>query len=155
MVSIRADFRRFSEVTLQELIRAVGVYVLWSSHSSVRPTNIGEGELLTRINSKSGELAQPLDGVLAILNHKVEAEIAEAVLLHIAEDVGRRPPRNRASGKWASIGAVFEYHGKIKLCVSGKDPLKHPAAPLLRGPNFAELIKRGDSVDVVHSWRRS
>ncbi len=155
MVSIRADFRRFSDVTLQELIRAVGVYVLWSGHSYVNPTNIGEGALLTRINSKSKELARPLDGVLAILNDKDEAEITEAILLHVADDIGKRPPRNRASGKWTTIGDIFEYHGKIKLYVSGRDPLKPPAAPVLREPKLAELIDRDDTVDVIHPWRRS
>jgi hypothetical protein len=153
MVPIRADFRRFTAVTLQELIGAVGVYVLWSSHSCVKPTDIGEGELLTRINAKSKVLARPLDGVLAILNHKVEAEITEAILLDIAEEVGKRPPRNRASGKWASIEGVFESHGKIKLYVSGKDPLKHPTAPILREPKLVELIDQDDSIDIIHPWR--
>jgi hypothetical protein len=48
MYSIYAEFQRFREVDLAELIGAVGVYVIWDAHAIARPTYIGEGNILKR-----------------------------------------------------------------------------------------------------------
>lgn len=48
MYTIYAEFQRFREVNLVELIGVTGVYVIWDARSKARPTYIGEGNILKR-----------------------------------------------------------------------------------------------------------
>lgn len=49
MDTIYAEFQRFRDVNLVELIGATGVYVIWDARAKARPTYIGEGNILKRI----------------------------------------------------------------------------------------------------------
>lgn len=48
MYTIHADFQRFRDVNLIDMIGATGVYVIWDARAKARPTYIGEGNILKR-----------------------------------------------------------------------------------------------------------
>src|SRR5438445_8388965 len=129
---IRVSFDRISEITLPDLIEAVGVYVIWDGQARARPTYIGEGTILKRLADHSSRFAKPFDGYIAILGDKSsttakhEAEIVEALLLAVAEATDRLPPHNVAPGKAHRIAKGFRSRGVLRVSVAGYDPLGVP-----------------------------
>lgn len=68
MHRIDADFLAFEEVSLRELFRAVGVYVIWDARQIARPSYIGQGKLLKRFGwEHASRFAAPIQGYVAIL----------------------------------------------------------------------------------------
>ena len=49
---IRATFERMTEVTIDRLFGATGVYVLWAPRARARPSYLGEGYLLRRLSEQ-------------------------------------------------------------------------------------------------------
>ena len=68
MITIKADFRLIGETTLVDAYDEIGAYVLWNGRTSVRPSYIGEGEVLPRFvaHLKDRWASRPLDGTIAI-----------------------------------------------------------------------------------------
>jgi hypothetical protein len=69
--TIYAEFQRFRDINLVELIGAAGVYVIWDAHSKARPTYIGEGNILKRftdhVKRDNRRFAHPWNGYVAII----------------------------------------------------------------------------------------
>ena len=53
MITLTAEFVRFADLHLRSLFGMVGVYVLWDSRAIARPTYIGEGNVLKRLEAIS------------------------------------------------------------------------------------------------------
>src|SRR5260221_9970864 len=110
---LNLDFRRLNEVNVTELFDTLGVYVLWDGRSRSVPSYIGEGDLLKRVYDHSKVYAKPLSGYIGRLGDqsrryfKTDAETVEAVLLHIADRIGRTPLHNRQSGSLTAVGRSF------------------------------------------------
>lgn len=113
MLSLNAEFRRLDEISVADLFEAIGTYVLWDSQAKVRPSYIGEGDLLSRFSSHSMKFAMPLNGYVAVLGNwsrkyfKTDGEVVEAVLLEISKRIGCYPLHNRQSGSTAAIDKAF------------------------------------------------
>jgi len=90
--TINAEFQRFRDINLVELIGASGVYVIWDARSKARPTYIGEGNILKRLVEHAERFALPLDGYVAPLDgltwqrDKADAEIIEVRLNEIDQE---------------------------------------------------------------------
>src|SRR5256885_2022041 len=114
---IEIEFHRLVEVTLPDIVRAVGVYVIWDGQARAKPTYIGEGNILKRFGEHSKRFATPFDGYLGILGDTIaatpkrEAEMIEALLLTVAYEVDRMPRYNVAHGKTTGIERIFRSHG--------------------------------------------
>src|ERR1700674_2997394 len=71
MYTICAEFQRFRDVNLVELIGATGVYVIWDARAKARPTYIGEGNILKRftdhVKRHNRRFAHPWNGYVAII----------------------------------------------------------------------------------------
>jgi len=156
MKVINAKFRRLQDITLNDVYGAIGVYVLWSGNAMVRPTYIGEGSILKRFADHSESFYWPITGVVAIMDSKKpkrDAEIIEALLLHIAYEIDRFPTKNKKSGKWKRINKIFRRHGVLRINITGYDPLLLPTRVPLKKKKLIEL--RVDSIGetkVKHSW---
>jgi hypothetical protein len=160
MRSIKATFERLDEITLERAYGSVGVYVLWSGKSQLKPTYIGEGVILKRFAAHVDNLPWPIDGILAILGdntstNKTDAEILEAVLLDIAADIDRSPTKNQHPGKTGRVDDVFKRHGVMKIHITGYAPLLHPKNRPMLEKKIVEL--RQDmygEVELIHPWKR-
>jgi len=158
---IRARFDRLTELRVVDLVRAVGVYVIWDGQARARPTYIGEGTVLTRLADHANRFTPPFDGYVAILGDtssrtaKREAEIVEALLLAVAEDTDRLPPHNKAPGKTTGIERIFRSHGVLRASISGYDPLGIPwQSRRLAAAKTIRLEHLGlGALDVRHGWR--
>ena len=104
---IHANFELLSEVPVTELFGFVGTYVLWDGQARVKPSYIGEGNLLKRLVDHSRDYATPLNGYIAVLGEakrkkaKRDAQILETALLEAAAATRRRPP-NKSAGRKAT-----------------------------------------------------
>ena len=71
MYTIRAEFQRFRDVNLIDLIGAMGVYVIWDARAKARPTYIGESNILKRftdhVRRDGRRFAQPWNGYVELL----------------------------------------------------------------------------------------
>lgn len=166
MIVLYADFRRLTDISLVDAYDEIGVYVLWSAKAAVRPSYIGEGDILRRFVSHMGKswAARPLNGSMAFIDHgtvkqsKAAGELIEAVLLDIAEETDRYPPNNGASGKRRSLWCLLRGRTDhtVRIVVSGQDPLLPPERPLMRDNKLIVLRDGGDDgwVIVKHGWRQ-
>ena len=129
---IDADFELLSEVPVSELFGFAGTYVLWDGQAQVKPSYIGEGNILKRIVDHSRDYATPLNGYIAVLGKasraraKRDAEILETVLLEAAAETRRSPPNNSQSGSLRGITSLFRRHGVIRVNLTGYNPLSPP-----------------------------
>lgn len=160
MKVIKAKFERLSDVTLDRLPGAVGVYVLWSGKSRVRPKYIGEGVILKRFAEHVGNMSLPLKGVISILGYtsqkeiKTNAEIVEALLLYISYEVNRFPTTNRNIGKHSRIDKVFKRHGVLRIRVIGYDPLRNPKSPMMNKEKFITLrANKYNEIELKYPWK--
>src|SRR5437867_6169482 len=104
-----------------QLFGETGVYVLWSPYAYDRPTYIGEGIVLKRLSRHVDWLTRGVTGLGAVTSlegissrqAKIDAEIGEAVLLWIADKIGRYPTKNRAPGKRKRVDAIFHRHATL------------------------------------------
>lgn len=159
MKVINVKFVRLRDVTLDRLPQSVGIYVLWSGKSVVRPAYMGEGIVLKRLANHSDILSQPLEGVIAILGDdspktKRDAEMVEAVLLWIAREVDRLPTKNYNEGKWSRVKKVFRGHGTLRINITGFDPLLDPRKPAMNKKKTISLSLDSDGDTVIdHPWK--
>ncbi len=164
MLTLRAEFRRLTDITLVDVYDEIGVYVLWSSIATVRPSYIGEGNVLSRFLDHTGKswAARPLHGVMALLDHSTDKQtkaagvLIEAALLDIAEETDRYPPNNSVSGK-RTFGPLLRGRtdGTIRIVVSGQDPLLPPERPPMRDNKWIVFRDYGDDGWRIaeHGWR--
>ncbi len=159
---VRATFQRLSDVSVTDLIGAVGVYVIWDGKARARPTYIGEGTILQRLAQHAERFAWPFDGYVAItgdigtVTAKHEAEILKTVLLAVAADTDRLPNNNKAPGDTRAIGKIFRSHNTLRIRVSGYDPLGIPwQARQMNGSKVATLRILDEELppSLEHQWR--
>lgn len=163
MHTIRAEFQRFRDVDLSELIGAVGVYVIWDAHARARPTYIGEGNILKRFTdhvARDGRrFTHPWNGYVSIIFgsthevHKDESRTVERLLLDVARDTDRMPI-NVHPGSASAVRSLCRRE-TLRVAVSGYDPLTPPAEA--RPLSFAKEIKARnnghDDYCIEHNWR--
>lgn len=129
---IKAYFELLSEVPVSELFGFVGTYVLWDGQAQVKPSYIGEGDILKRIVDHSKDYATPLNGYIAALGEatlkgaKRDAEILETVLLEAAARTRRIPPNNSQAGSRRGIARLLKSHRVIRVNLTGYNPLSPP-----------------------------
>jgi hypothetical protein len=162
---IDLDFVSFDDQPVGDLFGQVGVYVLWHRSADRRPTYLGEGDLLARLSKHDDWLSRDVSGVAAITSHggtvrpraKKDAEIAEAVLLELADLIDRYPTRNEARGKRNRVHDVFDLHGVLRLNVTGNHPFRHPwqAGSRLRSKSTISLRGTPEGIRIESPWRRS
>ena len=163
MLVINAHFRRLTEISLVDAYDEMGVYVLWSAHASVRPSYIGEGNVLRRFVDHMGKswAARPIHGMMAFLDHvtvkqtKAAGELIEAALLEIADGIDRYPSNNAASGKRKSFGRLLRGRSDatVRIVVSGQDPLLPPEKPPMREDKWIVIRDHGNDewhIDEAH-----
>lgn len=165
MESFHVKFFRLTDVRLVELLDTpIGVYVIWDGRSQMRPTYIGEGNILSRFESHRLKFVAPIDGYIALLDGdkrkaKKEATMLEALLLHIAHQTDRHPTRNSAGGKWKHLDRLFDRHGVVKFLIDGYDPFVAPrnSRQMQRKKQIRIGITEEDDGDeaflVEHAWR--
>lgn len=129
---VNAEFHRLSELPITSFFGAVGVYVLWTKDAAARPSYIGEGSLLDRINDHIGEwLGRTGDGYAAVLGYnterpsKFDAEVVEGTLLEAARRLNRLPARNRQGPRTrAQWSRGQRGHSTIRVNIWGWHPLR-------------------------------
>lgn len=134
MYVINIDFVRIRYIAVDQLLGAIGVYVIWDSQSEKRPTYIGEGTIVKRLHDHSLEnkFARPVDGYLGILNEagevrtKRDAVIIEVLLLACAQCIDKWPNLNKHPGRRSEIYRVFRNQECLRINLRGFDPFLHP-----------------------------
>lgn len=129
MYNIHLNFYSLSDWSVQELLGQRGVYVLWSSRAKERPSYIGEGYVLKRIaDNHVRNFRANLEGVVATTGvydpaaGKYEAEIAECVLLEVANHLDYAPTHNARAGHSRKLREFVEEHRTVRLAVRGLHP---------------------------------
>jgi len=162
MYVINAKFARLADVSLQEVLGCIGVYVLWRPAADVRPSYLGQGVLLKRIWDHTKRFGSDIEGYIAAMKEggesrrKTDAEIVEHTLLEAGRRIDQVPLHNEAGG---SLAAVFKRgaagHQTIRVNVLGYHPLRwnmvlsHATSLVWRWDDFGGW----DLEDVP--WRRS
>lgn len=164
MHTIYADFQRFRDINLVELIGATGVYVLWDASAKARPTYIGEGNILKRftdhVRRDNRRFSHPWNGYVAIINgstrnvHKSESLIVERLLLDVAKDTDRAPSVNSNPGHGRRVLSHCQ-NGMLRIVVRGYDPLAPPweAAPLAGSKAIKVRAVGVNEYALEHDWR--
>ena len=167
-MKIHAHFERMDRINLVDAYDAIGTYILWSANACVRPSYIGEGNVLSRLTSHLGKswATRPLNGCIALQRDgttsyaKARAELIEAVLLAVADIVDRYPPNNGSPGKAQSaMRRVLRRAGHdaqtIRIAISGQDPLLAPERPPMRSDKWI-VLRREDNIWALtgYDWNR-
>jgi hypothetical protein len=159
VIPLRVYFKRFSDITLKELLSSIGVYVIWDSQSKAKPTYIGEGNLLSRLAEHDDRFAEPLDGYVATTGRvtkkgaKIDGRIIEALLIRIGEETDREPKYSEQPGHWNDIIATCRINNKLKVYIDGYDPLCSPVkAKMLEYPKLIDIIYEKDEDNVAYSY---
>lgn len=163
MKVVEAEFRPIERVDIYEAIGAIGVYVLWSPQAKARPTYIGEGNLLDRLGQHKGRYGPFMGGLVAILGHepaktpKHHAEIVEAALLEVAQEVDRYPTDNVQNGRHSRIAAIMDNHETLRVTIKGHDPLLSPRSPPMAAAkriHYRGLDREHYRLADDHGWRQ-
>jgi hypothetical protein len=165
MLEIQAHFQRLTDTTLSEVYDAIGVYVLWSGRATLRPSYIGEGNVLKRFVDHMGKswATRPLRGVMALMQEgtakerKWKVETVESLLLYIAADVACFPSKNLSGGKVSGLEKLLRRQkgdvDALRVTISGQDPLMPPERPPLRTPRCIDICEQGvRQWSVKHPW---
>jgi hypothetical protein len=152
MIVFDAHFKPLTEVTIDELFDAIGVYVLWGPRVKNGPSYIGEGLILSRFVDHLDWIRRPFTGLVAILGNKNSrnqkdlkwrAETIEHALLGISSVIGRYPTRNKTMGHSKPLGRMLDRssidHNVLRFRFSGKDPLASPKNPQMKKPKIVDL----------------
>ena len=165
MFVLYAHFDRLQDISLVDAYDRIGTYVLWSSRASIRPSYIGEGNVLQRFVSHMNKpwVARPLSGTMAFLEdgtrrvRKCTAELLEVLLLDVAEEIDRYPPNN-GSGKRSSLKKILDTldHNAtvVRARITGRDPFLPGNPPL---ESFKQITLRkatGSGWQLEHDWNR-
>ena len=165
MYTIYAEFQRFRDVNLVELIGATGVYVIWDARAKARPTYIGEGNVLKRftdhVKRDNRRFAHPWNGYVAIIAgstrdvHKYESTVVERLMLDVAKETDRQPQVNVHPGHVSRV-LRFCRDEMLRIAVSGYDPLIPPSEskPLrkLKEIKVTASTESDDSYDFTSDW---
>jgi len=168
MHTFQAEFIRFTEATMHQVLGAIGVYVIWDSKADNIPTYIGEGEILSRfVISHNAAFKPPLDGYIAITGYKEQkvaevrdakehAQILEAMILWIADQTGRLPSVNRKQSGMAAVAKKLGKENLLRVSLSGYDFFVHPARSknLDGDKKIIRIHDVGDGFLIEHKWRR-
>ncbi|MCL4750466.1 MAG: hypothetical protein KJ015_09910 [Myxococcales bacterium] len=164
-ITIRAHFEQLESVSIVDAYDEIGVYVLWSGKAAVRPSYIGEGNVLKRFvdHLAKGWAARPLAGMMTLIpdgtarEAKWRALAIERVLLHIAGQVDRFPANNKNVGVMSGITKLVQRADHsvktVRFVFTGQDPLLAPERPAISGSKEAVLRARRDVWHVEHDWR--
>jgi hypothetical protein len=156
MRTIDVTFESLERLPISQLLGMHGVYVLWEPSADDAPTYLGEGSVLARLNKHIEWLRPGVTGIAATVEDKREAEIAEATLLWVAEEINRWPTRNSAAGKWKRIDQLLDRHTSLRLNVRGKHPF---VRPWLQRSNLSARAQisvwpDGDHYQIEIPWNR-
>lgn len=162
MYTIRAKFEPFRDISLSELLGAVGVYIIWDAHAKARPTYVGEGNVLKRftdhVERDGRAFARPWNGYIALIKgstrnvHKEESRALERLLLDVARETDREPTVNAHPGS-ASCVLRFCRDEVLRVAVTGCDPFTNPERSVSR-PNEIKARWNGeDDYQIEHTWR--
>lgn len=161
---INVEFFSLETEPVAQLFGETGVYVLWSPFAHDRPTYIGEGILLKRLARHVDWLTRGVTGLAAVTSLEVirsrrakkDAEIVEAVLLWIANAIGRYPTKNEAPGKGRRVDAVFLKDATLRINVRGYHPLRYPESGSTKLRERAEIMveRTQAGLAVHHPWQR-
>jgi hypothetical protein len=154
-------FRSFEKEPFGSFFGETGVYVLWHPTAEKRPTYLGQGDILARLARHDDWLSRHTTGTVAITSGegiskhlaKNDAEMAEAILLSVAERIGRSPTKNNAPGNVRKVEKLFESHGVVRLNVTGQHPLRHPGRAGSRIDGRSTITLRGSIENVECPWR--
>lgn len=154
MRTLNITFESLEHLPAARLFGTTGVYVLWSPNAGHRPTYLGEGDLLSRINRHVEWLTAGVTGIIAILDSKEEAELAEAALLWVAEDINRWPSRNSVHGKLKRIHTFMLKHSSLRLNVRNRNPFVHPDSKYSYIGQRAQISiwNASDGYKLDHPW---
>ena len=165
MYTIYADFQRFRDINLADLIGATGVYVIWDARARARPTYIGEGNVLKRftdhVKRDNRRFAHPWNGYVAIIAgrtrgvHKTESTVVERLLIDIAKATDRQPKVNVHPGHVNRVLA-FCRDEMLRVAVSGYDPLIPPveSRPLTRLREIRVTAFDDGEYEIASDWSR-
>lgn len=161
MYVINAHFARLDQTPITNFFGGFGVYVLWSPSAKVRPSYLGEGNVISRFAQSHIDYFGPDSrGHAALLSGqsaKSDGETLEMALLAVAEDINRWPVHNRRGGNKKHIGHLWKKGiNRIRLNLSGYHPLKRDSKLSRRTPlhMVLEESSRGIHVEVQHPFRR-
>jgi hypothetical protein len=158
VIVVSARFEHFDEVRLTDLIGAIGVYVIWDSLSVVRPTYIGEGNILKRLSDHvSRRFGFPWSGYIAVIEPassiqvmKNEAKAVEHLLLEVGVHTRRSPKKNSHPGARSMIDEWCKRE-QVRVNVSGFDPYVNPRTG--RRLERTKRIKIHRDGAIEHDWR--
>jgi hypothetical protein len=164
MYIINARFESLDDMPVTALFGAIGVYVLWSSRADVRPSYVGEGNLIHRFAAEHIErFGKNSTGYAAIMTsgtakqQKSDAEIVETVLLEIGDLIYQYPVNNDAPGKRKGIQKHWEDgHNVIRINFTGYHPLRWNTKLTSVNRVTADLFYDDSrfELSVDHPWRR-
>jgi hypothetical protein len=161
MESIHCRFARLSDISVDELLHAYGVYVIWSGKSQARPSYIGEGDIWSRLGQHRNRFPRPVDGYATIIGDeytaatKRNAQIVEAVLLAIGEETDRYAIHNARGGNLVKLDKLFDRHGVVRIYFEGNDPFLEPGTgrPIEGKRTVSITLDDEDNFTVNHPWR--
>lgn len=160
MISIKAEFLNFNDVTVQYLHRAVGVYIIWESGGKRHPKYIGQGKLLQRLADSEIRCEDFWEGLICVTGFDDEpetienAKLIENVILHIAKNLDRSPEDN-VRVEYRSIVDAVEEHNLVRINVEGRNPLLDPGRPMLprKMPINIRWSKEENQIEIEHEFR--
>lgn len=128
------EFKKLSEVTLEEAYGTYGIYILWHGRAKTRPSYIGQGNVLKRFSAhtEDPQMSWPLKGYIAIVGgqdrkmNKKQAELAEAILLDCADLIDKWPNGNVNIGHWRLAEHILEKYNAIRMYLTGYNPFLPP-----------------------------
>lgn len=161
MKSIHCHFSRLSDFSVDELLHAYGVYVIWSGKSKARPSYIGEGDIWARLAQHRKTFPRPIDGYATIMSYdysattKRDIQIVEAVLLEIGNNTDRYSTHNSRGGNLSKLSPLFDRHGVVKVYIDGNDPFVEPGTGCPLDEKRVISITEDDDGNFIvdHSWR--
>jgi len=133
MHSIIADFYRFKELTVDQIMGYDGVIVAYGSRAKARASFIFAGEITTRLKDAwDKESLHSTDGFIALMGNEgkpsdlEDAQLTRAILLMIGEHTDRGGIANIRDADFDKARRRARLSNIIKLRVKGHDPLIPP-----------------------------
>lgn len=157
----KTEFIPFADIHISDLLGKVGVYILWDSRSSNRPTYIGEGLILERFCKHRETFGTEFDGYVGIVGDtsrryfKEEGEFLEAVFLWISERIGKFPTRNKQKNYKSPFEKQFRDLERIMNCpIIGFDFFEHPQSTRKLRKQEIKIQKRDNEYYLIdHPWK--
>ena len=159
MHTVNIDFVPFDEMSFGQVLKGVGVYVIWKRQAQGKPSYIGKGDILDRLSKHDDRFAS-VDGYVGLLGTKdrkaddQDSCIVEALLLGVASQTDRWPTHNVKDGHWRTVDRAHRLHGLVRVGVCGCDPFGPPDAPRrLAQPKYIRYrINAAGEGTIDHDW---